>query len=307
MKKYLLLAVLLLASGTFAACSRVATGDSSGAGSRNVDQSLTFDGMKRTYHVHLTPAYDGQHSLPLVLALHGLGGDGLGMAALTHLNTVADAQQFIAVYPDGLNRRWSYSKALDGVDDVGFLVALVQQLEKDYKIDQQRVYVTGISNGGGMVEILACTHADLFAAFGDVAATLSPTLASLCHPSRPIPYLMIHGTDDPLVPYNGGKDFSGVELLSAPESAQTWSNLDGCNPTPATSDLPDKVNDSTHVQRATYSGCQQGSEVVFYTVQGGGHAWPGGLQYLPVKTVGKSSNQMDASQVIWEFFQKHPK
>jgi polyhydroxybutyrate depolymerase len=297
--------VLLLASGMLVACSR-ATAGGQYSGQHDYAKTLTFDGQQRTYQVHLPPAYDGQHNLPLVLALHGAGGDGKGMAKLTHFNTVADQGSFIVVYPDGINRRWSYDKALGGVDDVGFLVALVEQLEKDYTIDQQRVFVAGISNGGGMVEVLACERSDLFAAFADVAATLGSTAARLCHPARPIPFLMIHGTDDPLVPYNGG-DFKGTTLLSAPASAQVWATLDGCNATPAVTNLPDKVNDGTHIQQNTYTGCQQGSAVVFYVVQGGGHAWPGGIQYLPVSVVGKSSKQMDASQVIWQFFQQHPK
>jgi polyhydroxybutyrate depolymerase len=203
-KQRFLQLLLLLFCMALAACSRAAAGNSSAPGASDAAKMLTFDGMQRTYQVHLPPSYTGQKSVPLVLALHGSGGDGPGMAKLTHFNTVADQGGFIVVYPDGLNRHWSYDKALGGVDDVGFLAALVQQLEKDYKIDQKRVFVTGISNGGGMVEVLACERADLFAAFGDVAATFGTTAARLCHPARPVPYLMIHGTGDPLVPYNGG-------------------------------------------------------------------------------------------------------
>ncbi|HEY7126920.1 MAG TPA: PHB depolymerase family esterase [Ktedonobacterales bacterium] len=305
--KKLLQILLLLSSVALAACSR-GTAGASYSGQHDYAKTLTFDGQQRTYHVHLPPAYNGQQSLPLVLVFHGLGGDGPGMVALTHMNTVADQQKFIVVYPDGLNRRWAFGKAplLGGVDDPGFINALVPQLEKDLKIDQKRIYTTGMSNGGLFVEYLACQPSSPFAAFADVSATMPTILSLACKPVRAVPILTIHGTDDPIVPYNGGSSSIGIMGgLTAPQTAARWASIDGCNPTPATSNLPDKVNDGTHIQQNIYGGCQQGSQVVFYIVQGGGHTWPSGFQYLPVSMVGKTSRQMDASQVIWEFFQKH--
>lgn len=303
MKKFSQIA-LLLSTIALAACSR-ATAGGPFSGQHDYAKTLTFDGQQRTYHVHLPSTYDGQHNLPLVLAFHGLGGDGLSMAALTHMNTVADQQKFVVVYPDGLNRRWSFGKqpALGGVDDLGFIHALVQQLEQDLKVDQKRIYAAGISNGGLFVEFLACEPSSPFAAFADVAATMPTLLSAVCKPGRAVSMLLIHGTDDPIVPFNGGSSSLGIQGgLTAPETAARWASIAGCNPMPAVTTLPDKVNDGTHIQQNTFTGCQQGSEVVFYIVQGGGHAWPGGIQYLPVATVGKSSKQMEASQVIWDFF-----
>jgi polyhydroxybutyrate depolymerase len=279
-----------------------------GPAPRDYTRSLQFDGLMRTCYVHLPPGYDGSRAVPLVLALHGMGGDGAGMARLTHFNTVADQGGFIVVYPDGLKRRWSFGKfpLLGGIDDVGFIGALVMVLSGDLRIDPARIYALGMSNGGGLIDLLACQRADLFAAVVVVAATISSFLTHLCRPARAVSVLMIHGTDDPLVPFAGGGRRRQL-LLSAPATAQHWARMAGCAPTPTVTYLPDRANDGTRVRREVYSGGPDGAEVVLYVIEGGGHTWPGGIPYLPERIIGRTSRQMDASQVIWEFFQRHPK
>ncbi len=279
-----------------------------GRGQRDYTRSLVLDNLSRTCYVHLPPGYDGSRAVPLVLALHGMGGDGSGMARLTHFNTIADQGGFVVAYPDGYRRRWSFGRLplLGGIDDAGFIGALVMALSGDLRIDQARIYVLGMSNGGGLVELLACQRADLFAAFVVVAATISSFMTHLCHPSRPASVLMFHGTNDPLVPFAGGGRRRQI-LLSAPATAQHWARLAGCAPVPVVNYLPDRVNDGTRVRCEVYGGCQEGAEVVLYVVEGGGHTWPGGIQYLPERIIGKTSQQMDASQAIWEFFQRHPR
>ena len=268
---------------------------------RDYTKSLLFGGMTRTCYVHLPPSYDGRRAVPLVVALHGMGGDGRGMARLTHFNPIADQNEFVVAYPDGYGRRWSFGPMLGGIDDVGYIGALVMALSGDLRIDQARIYVVGMSNGGGLVDLLACGRADLFAAFVVVAATISSFMASICRPSRPVSVLMIHGTHDPLVPFAGGK--RGV-LLSAPATAQHWAKMAGCVSAPAVSYLPERVQDGTRVRCEVYSG-QDGAETVFYVIENGGHTWPGGIAYLPERIIGKTSQQMDASQVIWDFFKRH--
>jgi polyhydroxybutyrate depolymerase len=264
-------------------------------------KSLVFGGLTRTCYVHLPPGYDGVCPVPLVLLLHGMGGDGRGMAWLTHFNQIADQNGFVMAYPDGYKRRWSFGPLLGGIDDVGYIGALVMALSGDLCIDQARIYVAGMSNGGGLVDLLACRRADLFAAFVVVAATISSVMTRFCRPARPISVLMIHGTHDPLIPFEGGRR---RVLLSAPATAQHWARMAGCVSAPVVSYLPERVHDRTRVRCEVYSG-QGGAEMVFYAVENGGHTWPGGLPYLPERIIGKTSQQMDASQVIWDFFKRH--
>jgi polyhydroxybutyrate depolymerase len=272
--------------------------------SRDYTRSLLFGGLTRTCYVHLPPAYDGMRALPLVLVLHGMGSDGRGMAWLTHFNRIADHNGFVVAYPDGYKKRWSFGPIplLGGIDDVGFIAALVMALSDDLCIDPARIYVAGMSNGGGLVDLLACQRAELFAAFVVVAATISSVMTHICRPSRPVSVLMIHGTHDPLVPFGGGRR---QVLLSAPATAQHWARLAGCVTAPVVSYLPERVSDGTRVRQEVYSG-QGGAEVVLYVIENGGHTWPGGKPYLPERIIGKTSQQIDASQVIWDFFRQHP-
>lgn len=276
-------------------------------GQRDYSKSLVCDGLTRTCSVHLPPGYDGSRAVPLVLVLHGMGGDGAGMVRLTHFNTVADQGGFIVAYPDGYERRWTFGKLplIGGIDDVAFITALIAALSGDLPIAQTRIYAVGMSNGGELVDLLICRRADLFAACAVVAATVSSFVVRLCRPSRPVSVLMIHGTDDPLIAFEGGGRRRKV-LLSVPATAQHWARAAGCATVPVVSYLPDVAHDGTRVRREVYSGGPHGAEVVSYVIEGGGHTWPGGLAYLPERMIGRTSRQMDASQVIWDFFQRHP-
>ncbi|HLV97867.1 MAG TPA: PHB depolymerase family esterase [Ktedonobacterales bacterium] len=273
---------------------------------RDYTKSLQFGGLIRTCYVHLPPGYDGSRAVPLVLALHGMGSDGRGMALLTHFNAIADEGGFIVAYPDGIRKRWSFGPLpmLGGIDDVGFIAALIAALSSDLAIDQARVYALGMSNGGGLVDLLICRRADLFAAVVIVAATIAAFMSHICRPSRPVSVLMIHGTDDPLIPFAGGGRRRQL-LLSAPTTAQHWARLAGCVDGPEVHYLPDSAHDGTRVRCEVYSGGPDGAEVILYVIEGGGHTWPGGMAYLPERIIGKTSRQFDASLVIWDFFQRH--
>jgi polyhydroxybutyrate depolymerase len=273
---------------------------------RDYTKSLQFEGMLRTCSVYLPPSYDGSRSVPLVLALHGMGGDGSGMARLTHFNAVADQGGFVVAYPDGLRRRWSFGPLpmLGGIDDVGFIAALIESLSSDLAIDQRRVYALGMSNGGGLIDLLICRRADLFAACVIVSATIAAFMTRVCRPSRPVSVMMIHGTEDPLVPFAGGGRRRHV-LLSATDTARHWARVAGCSLAPTVYDLPDSAHDGTRVRCEVYSGGLEGAEAVLYVIEGGGHTWPGGIPYLPERIIGRTSRQMDASEIIWDFFQRH--
>lgn len=280
--------------------------------------SIFSGGLERTYTVHLSSAYDNTRPTPLLIVLHGGGGTGQGMTKLTDFNAIADRENFIIVYPDGFENHWNdgrgvsqYSAQKQNVDDVGFISALIDRLSQELNIDAKRVYVTGISNGGMMSHRLGCELSQKIAAIAPVASNISVNMASIWAPSRPVPVLIINGTEDPLVPWAGGDIHFGRaklgQVLSVADTVKFWVANNKCTSLPLVTELPDKdPSDGTRVQRETYGGCTDGAEVVLYEVEGGGHTWPGGLQYLPASIIGRTSRDFDASEVIWQFFKEHP-
>jgi polyhydroxybutyrate depolymerase len=281
-----------------------------GCGARHAsadDQSTTleFGGLSRTYAVHVPPG----HSTGLVINLHGGTSTGSAEERLTNFDAVADANGFVAVYPDGIDRNWADGRASEpdrrGVDDVGFLAALADKLRTQYGIDPGHVFATGMSNGGFMANRLACDRADLFAAVAPVSGTLGRNVA--CNPSRPVAVLEVHGTADPIVPFDGGsmRGRGGAsEIVSAPAMVQRWRAADGCSGEPAEDTLPG-AGDGTVVHRFTSAPCAAGTAVVFYQVDGGGHTWPDGAQYLPKAMIGPTTRDFSASQAIGQFFVAH--
>lgn len=269
--------------------------------------SMVIGGLTRTWLLHVPDKYSSLNPAPLLLALHGRLGDGKGMASLTHLSQVSDQYGFIVVYPDGYQRGWADGRGATtadqaGVDDVAFLSALIATLSSTYAINAQRVYVTGISNGGFMAQRLGCDLSAKVAAIAVDAATFPIDLAARCAPSHPMPVLLFNGTDDPLVPYQGGTvAMDRGEVYSAPQTAARWAALAGCAANPASATVPTIVNDGTTVSDVTYSGCKSNALARFYTIDGGGHTWPGGTQYLPAAIVGKTTHNLDASQTLWAF------
>jgi polyhydroxybutyrate depolymerase len=294
---FLVLMALLLARGSL--------GNSQG--------SITVDGHERTYEVHAPASYKGEQAVPLVLALHGRGGTGHGMAGQTHFDSVSDAHGFLVAYPDGLGGGWADGRGAtpsdtDGIDDIKFLSELIRKLTRDYKIDASRVFVTGMSNGGFMTQRIGCDLSSQVAAVGSVGATMGEITASHCDPERPISVMLIQGAQDPLVPIQGGPmgpNGSRGMILSLQETAKKWTDFDVCSSKPEVSTVADKAGDGTTIRREAFRGCKGGAEVIVYTVEGGGHSWPGGKPPAPESLIGKTSHNMDASEVLWEFFSKH--
>jgi polyhydroxybutyrate depolymerase len=279
----------------------------------NAPGSITVDGHNRTYELHVPASYKGEQAVPLVVVLHGRTRTGHITAGLTQFDAVADAHGFLVVYPDGLDNSWADGRGVtpsdtDGIDDVKFLSELIRKLARNYKIDPSRVFVTGYSNGGFMSLRVACELSGQVAAVGVVAATMGEITSSHCHPERPVSVMLIQGTKDPLVPFQGGPmgaNGSHGMILSLQKTAEKWVGLDACDSKPESSAIADKAADGTNIRRDIFSGCKEGAEVIAYTVEGGGHTWPGGKPYLPESVIGKTSGNMDASEVLWEFFSKH--
>jgi polyhydroxybutyrate depolymerase len=276
-------------------------------------QKMVVDGRERTYDVHVPSGYDGTKAVPLVMALHGRLGTGSGQEKLGHLDKVSDEHGFLVVYPDGLERSWADGRGgtpsdKNGVDDVKFLSALIDKMEGEYKVDARRVYAMGMSNGGFMSAKLACELSERIEAVAIVAASLSENAAASCHLAKPVSVMIIQGTQDPLVPLAGGelgKRGSGGTVLSHEATILRFVELNACKGTPKKDHIADLTGDGTTLDVTTYSPCAGGSEVIGYVVNDGGHTWPGGLPYLPAAMIGKTSKNLNASEVIWKFFESH--
>lgn len=270
---------------------------------------LQSGGLARHYLLHLPPGATAAPR-PLVVLLHGRLGTGAGLERMAFFDRVADSAGVVVAYPDGWRRSWDDGRpgtpaARRHVDDVAFLLALLDDVARRTAIDPGRVYLAGMSNGGFMTERMACEAPGRFAAVGVVVATLSDSLAGACRLGTPVPALFIHGTDDPLVPFNGGRLGDRGNAVSADSTVALWAAWDRCGPSAPALALADTAHDGTTVEVRRYADCAGGAEVVGYVVRGGGHAWPGGTQYLPVRFVGRASRNLDASLELWRFFARH--
>ena len=231
---------------------------------------LTHGNLARTYLLHVPPGPPAG----LVINLHGAGQSGAEQAAISNYDAVADQYGFAVAYPDGIDLSWADGRGASipdrqGVDDVGFLAALIDRLSRELAIPPGRVFVTGLSAGGFMANRLACERADLVAAVAPVAGTLGSRVP--CAPSRPVSVLAVHGTGDAVVPYGGGPMIGRggpSEIVSAPALAERWRQADGC-PGPFVSQAA-----AGPVARAAAGGCAGGTEVVLLSIDGGPHVWP---------------------------------
>lgn len=281
---------------------------------------LTHSGLKRHYVVHVPPGYDGKSPVPVVIMFHGGGGKARGAMQETGWSAKADKENFLAVYPEGVprdpTRRGSFvanpqswndgsartilAAAQQNIDDVGFVNAMLNDLGTKFRIDLHRLYATGFSNGASMAFRAGRELAARFAAIAPVAGS---DWLDQPAPAQPLSLLYLTGTEDPLNPFEGGEITLGAKSAGKKppvrEFIHKWVRLLGCAPEPKT------IHDRDGVKGVAYTACHDHAEVVFYTVAGMGHFWPGGMSHLPERIVGKSSNKVSATDLIWEFFRKH--
>ena len=267
---------------------------------------LEFGGVARTYTLHVPPG--ATPPAGLVVNLHAAGASGPQQAGLTNYDAIADQYGFAVVYPDGLDLSWADGRGASlpdrqGVDDVGFLSALIGKLVADLGVDPGRVFATGLSAGAFMANRLACDRADLIAAVAPVAGTLGA--GTPCNPSRPVSVLESHGTADTIVPYGGGPMVGRggpSEIVSATAMADRWRQADGC-PAPVDDVLPG-AGDGTSARRSTAAPCAGGTAVVLLSIDGGGHTWPSAPESgLP--GIGSTSRAFNASLASVQFFVAH--
>lgn len=287
--------------------------------SKLTTKTLVHQGKERTYHIYLPENFDKVKSLPMVLALHGGGGEGSKFEKHTTNGTLtveADKRNLVLVFPEGIGKAWNDGRKeifrkKKSYDDVGFISKVIDKMIADYNIDAKRVYATGISNGGFMSIRLALELSEKIAAVAPVTAQVSQAMAKL-QPAQTVSFMMLNGTKDPLVPYNGGdvKIFkfgrSRGKVLSTGKTIEIFKNFNSCEQEVIVEKLPDKAPyDKTVVEIHEYKKCKNNSEVVLVKVIGGGHTWPGGKQYLRPKRVGVVSKEINASALILNFFLKH--
>ena len=271
-------------------------------GRRGIDVA----GVRRSYLLHLPPSHRPGEPMPLLLVFHGGGGTASNIVEHTALSAAATPRGYAVLYPDGVNGYWSDGRAARaGADDVGFVRLLLDSLRRELPVDSRRIFATGISNGAGMAFRLACDLPGTFAAIAPVAGALPAELEHRCAAAAPVSLLMFQGTHDRLMPYDGGAlTLRRGRVLPATTTARVFARLDGCAETPVVAAEPDTVTDGTRVRRSTYPGCRDGRDVVLFTIEGGGHTWPGGP---PVgRSVGRVTRDLDANRVILDFFDRHP-
>jgi polyhydroxybutyrate depolymerase len=259
---------------------------------------------------------------PLVIVLHGNTQTGADMVTRTAWPTVARRENIAVVFPDGLNHSWADLRPNNmragrvpphGTDDVAFITRLVEKFVADGSADPKRIYVTGISNGGAMTMTLVCKRADLFAAAASVIMNLTEQSASACHPARPVPILMMNGTADPLIPYNGGRGTSRFAVdgfWSADKTLAFWRKNNGCDAKATTTDLADTDTADRSTVTRIDSNCPVGRDVVLYRVNDGGHRMPGSADArfprLANTFLGPQNQDIDGAETIWAFFKKFP-
>ena len=280
-----------------------------------ISETIQHENIERTYHIHLPPGFSREKPAPLVFALHGGGGNGQKFDQETTQGTLtaaADKRGMVLVFPEGINKQWCEGRTeilkKKTYDDVGFISKIIDVMVKNYGIDPKRIYATGISNGGFMSVRLAMDLSEKIAAVAPVTAQVAEVLKDKT-PKLPISIMIVNGTKDPLVPFDGGHvrlfkfSRSRGKILSTASTVELFRRHNGCDKTPEKSRLLDKdPNDGANVEIEKHSGGKQGTEVILVKVIGGGHTWPGGSQYLKPWLVGVVCRDINASEMILDFF-----
>ncbi|MDX1642897.1 MAG: PHB depolymerase family esterase [Thermoanaerobaculia bacterium] len=277
---------------------------------------LHHEGMAREYYLEMgvgTP----ETRRPLLLVLHGGRGSAERIASYAGFGEMARREGWVIAYPQAVDRNWHdgrevprYRSHREKIDDIGFLSALIDRLIEDQRVDPDRVYVVGPSNGGMMAYRLALEVPFKLAGAAAVIANLPEPLAE-AHAGRAdesVPLLIINGTADPLMPHEGGEIRFGIwgglgRVLSTFETARFFAERGGCDPTPRRSPAADAdPDDGIGVERLRFGGAETGCKVELYVLEGGGHTWPGGRQYAPAALVGPATESLDATALVWSFF-----
>src|SRR5476651_996547 len=278
----------------------VAQAQSAGTASEQRKEQMMVNGIKRSFVTYI-PTTEQPKKMPVIISLHGGFASPKGMFHLADFRPIAEREKFIVVCPASKNI-WHDGADIGGIDDVKFIDQLITYIINTYHADASRIYITGISNGGFMTTRLACQLHQRIAAIAVVAATLD--VGEGYDLAAPLPVIYMHGTKDPIVSYKGGKLF-GRSIFSHEEIIKKWITMDGCSDKPIITNIPDAAQDGTSLIKEEYTNPANNLKVIGYTINNGGHTWPGGWQYAPKFIVGKTTKNLNACQVIWDFFKSY--
>lgn len=271
--------------------------------------------LERYYHVFTSSKYKKNNKLPLVILLHPGGTDAKTMMSYTSMNELAEKENFVCAYPEAFKKYWNDGRDFDGIpsqlmqiDDVGFILQMIDEIEKEYGIDKKRIFVSGASSGAMMCYRLACEVPDKIKAIAPIIATMPENLSFKCNPKQAISIITIIGIQDPVVPFKGGDVKLDGKLLGRCMSSEAtlnfWLTANQCikdSVDMIKMEDTDKIDGIT-VTKFEYNVCQNSTKIHYYTMKGGGHAWPGSKPYLPQKSIGFTCYDFHASLEIWNFF-----
>jgi polyhydroxybutyrate depolymerase len=292
--------------GALAAALAAAT--AVGASAATIERQLRIGASERRYEIDLPTRHDRERPLPVVIVFHGGGGAADSVRRQSRMSAKGEAEGFIVVYPQGSGgiagklKTWNAGTCCghamqQRVDEIAFVAALLDDLQATVAVDRSRIYATGISNGGMMAYEVACALADRIAAIAVVAGEM--TALDRCRPLRAVPVLVIHGSADRNLPFEGGpgaKALAVHEVRSVASAVDFWRRHNGCAASPA-------IEQSGAVRRSRYQPCAAGSAVELIAIDGGGHSWPGGERLA--RFLDPPSSALDASDEIWRFFAGH--
>ncbi len=271
-------------------------------GQQTLNESITHDDMQREYIVYIPENYSGNNPVPLVLNFHGYGSNASQQMWYGDFRTIADTAGFLVIHPQGTLfngiTHWNVGGWTIGstADDVGFIDVLLDTIAAEYNINIDRVYATGMSNGGFMSFLLACQLSDKIAAIAPVAGSMTPETFYNSNPQHPTPILQMHGTTDDVVPYNGA-----TWTLPIDDVLEYWANYNNCNPIPTVTALPDiDPDDGSTIEHLVFDAGDNSVNVEHFMIVGGGHTWPGNIL-----GGNGTNNDIDASVEIWNFFSRY--
>jgi len=264
---------------------------------QTINETMIHDGLTRSYTIYVPASYSPGTPVPMVLNFHGYTSNAFEQMFYGDFRAIADTAGFLLVIPDGTldatgttywNSGWGGT-----VDDIGFTSALIDQIAASYSVNLNRVYSTGMSNGGFMSYTLACSLSNRIAAIASVTGSMNVGQDLTCNAQHPTPVMEIHGTADATVPYEGGGFMEAI-----PNVLNYWVNFNNCNATPIITDVPNTIlSDGCTAMHYFYAGGSSGVDVEHYKVIDGGHTWPGSMF-----NIGVTNNDFNASKKIWQFF-----
>lgn len=277
--------------------------------SNAINKTINVNGTERSFRVFVPTNLPIDKKTPLVFVFHGGGSDAINIENYTRFSDLAEREKFIVVYPDGINKNWNDGRELVQTDDLGFVKAMLETIPNDYKIDEKRIFSTGVSNGAFFSNYIAAHFSDKFAAIAPVVGGIAEKFAPNFNPKEPVSVFIIQGTADPIFPYNGGEvKGNRGRAISTDKTIELWTKHNQTVSDSIKGALPDKdKTDGCTIETYLWKNGKNGAEVKFYKEIGGGHAFSGAIQYLPKFIIGNVCRDYDAKEAIWEFFKTHPK